>query len=289
MPFWPTLDNTYSTNADGSYDAFPTVAADPTRTAGGGFTDDAYARYQAAMRESSSTPSLVQQMQAAGVNPSLYGALSFVNYAQPEMENVGPYDYSGGGDPLSGGIHKLTTANTNPVGTAFQSYLDRLKATDAERAGTAVQNQVDWNNMFLNSNIYNPGGANSYAIQQSANSGQASNIPLFTAPPVVPAGNYNKTPKDNARNTTVDTKVPITGTNPIPLDTKTPATNATGYTYNGAGSLSGTGNPQYAATPISSGNTLKGLYDASKMTNVGGTTQRSNRGTINFARALWRD
>ncbi len=260
----PPLATQYDQNTDGSYQPFDTVPADSTRTAGGGFVDSTNP-YLAAT-ETGTTP--VQQMQAMGVNPSLYGALSFGSYSQPEFSNVQPYDYSAGSNPLSGGVQNVTATNTNSVRDAYQAYLERLKNTEQERQAAAVQNQVPWNNMMIQSPVYNPNGANTYAIQHN------------TAPPPIPL--ITEKPLENLRENTDDTKVAVNNNVTNLAETASPNS----YTSTG---LSSTSNPQYNQFITSQKKALNGLYDASRVGNVGDTKVGSNRGPINFSRALWRN
>ncbi len=188
----PQTGTGYQVNADGSYQPFDTVPADATRTEGGGFVDtvNPYLAVQSA-----GGPSSVQQYQEAGINPALYGALSFSQYAQPEFANVEAYNYQTEAGNPNGGIQNLTSAVTAPTQAATTNYLERLEDTTQERAAAAVQNQQQWNSMFMQSPVYNANGANSYAIQHQT----GSNIPLFNPTASTPLSQVNNT--SNVRDT----------------------------------------------------------------------------------------
>lgn len=251
----PQDSSSYQTNLDGSYKPFDTVAADATRTAGGGFVDSVNPYYAAT---ANSGPSSVQQMQTENINPALYGALSFSSYAQPEFANVAAYDYSGGGDPLSGGVQNLTAAQTAPTQEAFTGYVDRLEDTTQERAAAAVQNQQAWNTMHMTSPVMNGNGGNSYAIQHQT----GSNIPLF-----------NTNTGTREENVGVP-KLATTGTS-SGGSIRDQEKSLDQYAYN-----KGTQYNQFLNKPLKQ-NTGINMAESAPSTN-------NTRGTINFSKALWR-
>ena len=254
---------------------FPTVAADDRRTADGGFTPEAMAAYWAAMSNINSTPSMVQTLQEEGVNPNLYGALSFGAYAEPEYANLTPADnsalnltnpLSSGGQvvPTNGGVSNLTNATT--------SYLGRLSATEEARRLEGIQNNQAFTASQMTGNAYNPTGANSYAIQNSG-IGNNTNIPLYNL-------TNNGTREENEGQQRVISPPVVNNT---PTDTKV-AVQPKLATMGGG--LSSTGNAQYRDREISGGFTGGNSVSPSLVDNTNLTKPKS--GSINWTKALWR-
>lgn len=73
-----------------------------------------------------------------------------------------------GGNPQAVGEIALMTGNTTGyANTTAQDYVNKLKAGPTpEQLAQRRQDESVWTNMYMNSPSYNPGGANSYLIQQ---------------------------------------------------------------------------------------------------------------------------
>jgi len=254
----PEVSSSYQVNADGSYQPFDTTPADASRTEGGGFVNPVNS-YQSLV--DASGPSSIQQMQTANINPQLYGALAFSQYAQPEFANVEAYNYQTEAGNPNGGIQNLTPAVTAPTQAATTNYLERLEDTTQERAAAAVQNQQQWNSMFMQSPVYNANGANSYAIQHNQ---AAPSIPLLA-----------QTRENGGERVAVNNgNLPLSQTSNV-RDTSRSLANDDQFAYNKGAQYN-----QFLNKPLKQ-NTGINMAET-------GLEKPNLRGNINFSKALWR-
>lgn len=285
-------------------DVFPTTPGDPNRTAGGGFVNNVIPDFWTLGGDNST---LTQTMQQNNINPNLYGALAFQGYAQPEFANA----------PNVGS--NTNTSGSQTARTAYLSYLQRLKDTEAARTAAAVQNRVPWTNSQIQGNAYNANGGNSYAIQ---NAPVQESTPLFNQAPVqsavynaptkeqgglpslysgpanpyvAPTGSQYVNPNAYANTTPSNIVNQNSGTNikeitnPLPALART-ITNTPQMRQGTGGNLSSSGNPQYIDAPLQEFSQNKQIANNGYGNNNLDFSPTNNirNNSINWTKALWR-
>lgn len=231
-----------------------------------------------------------------------------------------------GGDPARAA--EFLYASSAKGATAVEQTNDFMRdRTPAELQ--AIRNaEQGWTDHFLGSGIYNPGGANSYAIQNSTNNSYDSAISNFQnryiQDPTTGKWNFNPNVTSRATSQLTNTGTPLPAPTPeslavagaknqvtannngtgTPPPTTSTAVNNAETPYLGtlrdkmrrSDSAAYSGAPQYTQTSSlqNQGTGLGGMYQAQNLNNnnlgLGNPTSSAgpSRGSINFSKALWR-